>query len=160
MLDMMIPRTFDFELRFQKRTCASKTSFPSPILWFSYRFTKLQFALTISIYLQMSIITSAPLYSKTHTQKIMLKGGLCYFLLTQNFTSLNILNILGNVSVIVWECHSQMLQVFLSIILQNFRLHILVKLNNETYWLLILLVFSELTSSRCSCDVPNGIWIF
>ena len=35
--------------------------------------------------------------------------------------------------VIVREFHSQMLHMFLSIILQNFRLHILEKLKKKTY---------------------------
>ena len=80
----------------------------------------------------MSLIRSAPLYSKISKTKIMVKDGSVIFpKLSQNLTSLNIVNILRNESVTVREFHSQMLHMFLSIILPNFRIHILAKLNKK-----------------------------
>ena len=61
----------------------------------------------------------------------MVKDGSVIFLLSQNLTSLNILNILRNESVTVREFHSQMLHMFPSIILPNFRLHILANLTKN-----------------------------
>lgn len=77
------------------------------------------------------LIRSAPLYSKISKTKIMVKDGSVIFLLSQNLTSLNILNIPRNESVTVRGFHSQMLHMFLSIILPNFRLHILAKLDKK-----------------------------